>query len=117
MAAAEARKFIRSFTHQPPDSVVEDAALVASELVTNSYKYSGNPEGFPIHVSMEVGEDRARLEVVDHSIFDPEPETSQELRESRWGLFLVGRIASDWGRISKGGIWAEFFFSPNKMGM
>jgi anti-sigma regulatory factor (Ser/Thr protein kinase) len=113
MAPAEARRFVRSFTDQLPSSVIDDAALVASELVSNSHKYAGNPEGFPIEISVSVGEDRARLEVVNHSIFDPTPETNEELREVRWGLFLIDRIAADWGRISKGGIWAEFELPPD----
>jgi anti-sigma regulatory factor (Ser/Thr protein kinase) len=112
-AAAQARSFVRSLADQLPRSVIDDAVLVASELVTNSYKYAGNPEGFPILVSVDVGEDRARLEVVNHSIFDPTPETEEELRETRWGLFLVDRITADWGRISEGGIWAEFEVSPD----
>jgi anti-sigma regulatory factor (Ser/Thr protein kinase) len=113
LASAEARRFVRSFTDQLPASVIDDAVLVASELVTNSYKYAGNPEGFPIDVSLDVREDRARLEVVNHSIFDPTPETAAELREVKWGLFLIDRIAADWGRISKGGIWAEFELPPD----
>jgi anti-sigma regulatory factor (Ser/Thr protein kinase) len=111
MAAAEARRFVRSFTDQIPASVIDDAILVASELVTNRYKYAGNAEGFPIDVSVDLGEDRVRLEVVNHSIFDPTPETTEELREVRWGLFLIDRIAAAWGRISEGGIWAEFQLS------
>jgi hypothetical protein len=49
-----------------------------------------------------------RLEVMDRSVFDPTPETSGELREVKWGLVLLDRIADDWGRISEGGIWAQF---------
>jgi anti-sigma regulatory factor (Ser/Thr protein kinase) len=102
--------FLASLGDRLPRPVLEDMQIVASELVSNSYKYAGNPVGFPIEVSVDVGEDRARLEVIDHSIFDPTPETTQELREVKWGLFLVDRITADWGRISEGGIWAEFSF-------
>jgi two-component sensor histidine kinase len=108
MAPAEARKFVRSLTHQLPVAIMDAAALVASELITNSYKYAGNPDGFPIDVSVDVDENRARLEVVDHSIFDPTPETSDELRDGKWGLTLVERVAASWGRVSRGGVWAEF---------
>lgn len=106
-APAEARRFVRSIGNRLPDSLLDDAALVVSELVTNSYKHAGSPEGSPIDVVLDLNEERLRLEVIDHSIFDPTPESSKELRETKWGLFLVDRIADDWGRISEGGIWAE----------
>jgi anti-sigma regulatory factor (Ser/Thr protein kinase) len=87
---------------------VDDARLVVSELVSNSFKHAGNPLGHPIRVTLTVKPDAFRLEVMDGSVFDPTPETSDELREVRWGLVLLDRIADDWGRISEGGIWAEF---------
>jgi anti-sigma regulatory factor (Ser/Thr protein kinase) len=107
-APAEARRFVRSLADRLPPSVIEDASLVISELVTNSYKHAGKPEGFPIKITVDLNEDRVRLEVIDGSIFDPTPESTEELREVKWGLTLVDRIASDWGRVSEGGVWAEF---------
>lgn len=112
-ASAEARRFVASLADQVSGPLLEDIQLVASELVTNSYRHAGNPEGFPIEISVDVSGDEVRLEVVDHSIFDPTPETTQELREVKWGLTLVDRIASDWGRISQGGIWAKFSNRPD----
>ena len=87
---------------------MQDAALVVSELVTNSYKFAGLREGVPIDVVLELTEDRLRVEVIDHSVFDPTPETPKELRETKWGLFLVDKLAESWGRIAEGGIWVEF---------
>jgi anti-sigma regulatory factor (Ser/Thr protein kinase) len=113
MAPAEARRFVRSLTHLLPVAIMDAAALVASELVSNSYKYAGNPEGFPIDVSVDVDEDRARLEVIDHSTFHPTPETAEELREAGWSLLFMERLAADWGWVSEGGIWAEFQLSPS----
>ena len=49
-----------------------------------------------------------QVEVVDHSIFDPTPESSRELRKRNWGLTIVDSVTDDWGRMSEGGIWAEF---------
>jgi anti-sigma regulatory factor (Ser/Thr protein kinase) len=106
-APAEARRFVRSISDRLPDSLLDDAALVVSELVTNSYKHAGSPEGSPIDVVLDLNEERLRLEVIDGSIFDPTPESSKELREKKWGLFLVDKIADSWGRISEGGIWVE----------
>ena len=87
---------------------MEDAALVVSELVTNSYKFAGLREGSPIAVHLDLTGERLRVEVIDHSLFDPTPETPQELREARWGLFLIDKLAESWGRMSEGGIWVEF---------
>ena len=87
---------------------MEDAALVVSELVTNSHKFAGLREGSPIDLVLDLTQDRLRIEVIDHSIFDPTPETPRELQAAKWGLFLVDRLAGDWGRMSEGGIWVEF---------
>ena len=106
-APAEARRFVASLADRIPRPVLDDVLLVTSELMTNSYKHAGNPEGFPIEVALDLKEDRVRLEVVDHSILDPTPETSDERQDVKLEIALVDRIAHDWGRI-EGGIWAEF---------
>lgn len=107
-AAAQARRLLDPFVSRIPEDVLDDARLVLSELVTNSYKHAGSPEGTLIHITLRESQDRLRLEVVDRSIFDPTPETTEELRSTKWGLLVVERVADDWGRISEGGIWAEF---------
>ncbi len=107
-APAEARRVVDSLSEDVPAPVLDEVRLVTSELVTNSYKHAGNPPGHPIAVTLDLRPDRLRLEVVDGSVFDPTPETSTELRDVRWGLVIVDRIADAWGRISEGGIWAEF---------
>jgi anti-sigma regulatory factor (Ser/Thr protein kinase) len=107
-APAEARRLVDSLADDVPAPVLDDVRLITSELVTNSYKHAGNPPGHSIKVTLDLGPDRLRLEVVDRSVFDPTPETSTELRDVRWGLVIVDRIADAWGRISEGGIWAEF---------
>jgi serine/threonine-protein kinase RsbW len=106
-AATEARRLVAAISNRVPAEVLDDARLVLSELVTNSYKHAGTPEGAPIEVALDLSESRLRMEVTDRSIFDPTPETPEELRSAKWGLFLVDRIAREWGRISEGGVWAE----------
>ena len=59
-------------------------------------------------VTVSDSQDVLRVEVVDRSIFDPTPETTEELRSAKWGLRILDRVADAWGRISQGGIWAEF---------
>jgi anti-sigma regulatory factor (Ser/Thr protein kinase) len=106
-AAAEARHVVDRLEGLP-DRFMDDVRLVVSELVTNSYKHAGNPVGHPIEVILDLTEDRLRLEVIDRSIFDPTPETDEELRSAKWGLTLVDRVSDRWGRHSEGGVWAEF---------
>jgi anti-sigma regulatory factor (Ser/Thr protein kinase) len=109
-AAAQARRLVEALADRLPAPLLEDVRLVATELVTNSYKHAGNPPGHPIQVTLDLRPDRLRLEVVDRSIFDPAPETGEELRDSKFGLAIVKGIADAWGRIDppEGGIWAEF---------
>ncbi len=106
-AAAQARALLGRL-RGVPDPVLDQARLAVSELVTNSYKHAGNPVGHPIKVIVDVSDDRLRLEVIDRSIFDPTPETMEELRSNKWGLQVVDRLADQWGRISEGGVWVEF---------
>jgi anti-sigma regulatory factor (Ser/Thr protein kinase) len=106
-APAEARRFVASLSDRIPQPVLEDVLVVTSELVTNSYKHAGNPEGFPIEVAVDLTEDRVRLEVVDHSVLDPTPETADERQDVKLELALVDRIADAWGRV-EGGVWVEF---------
>ena len=113
LAAPEAaRTFVRSVADRLPGPMVDDTCLLVSELVTNSYKHAGNPDGFPIEVVLDLTEERLRLEVIDRSIFDPTPESTAELRDVKWGLSLVDKIADRWGRISEGGVWAELRNPP-----
>jgi anti-sigma regulatory factor (Ser/Thr protein kinase) len=109
-ASAEARRLVGSLAEHVPAPVLDDVRLVASELVGNSVQHAGNPPGHPIAVTIDVAADRVRLEVVDRSVFDPTPETGGELRDIKFGLRIVDRIAHAWGRIDppEGGIWAEF---------
>jgi anti-sigma regulatory factor (Ser/Thr protein kinase) len=116
-AAAQARRLLDPFESRIPEDVLNDARLVLSELVTNSHKHARSPEGTPIHITLRDSQDRLRLEVIEHSIFDPTPETNEELRSAKWGLLVVERVADDWGRISEGGIWAEFQLGTSEDGI
>jgi anti-sigma regulatory factor (Ser/Thr protein kinase) len=111
-APYEARLVLDSFKSHLPPAVFDAARLVVSEVVTNTYKHSGKPPGTPIDVSATLEDGRLRIAVIDGSIFDPTPETQQELRAGRWGLYLVDKLSDAWGRISEGGIWAEFDTAP-----
>ncbi len=79
-------------------SIVPDAKLLVSELVTNSLKYGG---GGPVRIVLSsAGSGRLRCEVVDDGPgFAPSARaTDRPLTDvGGWGLHLVDRLADDWG--------------------
>jgi anti-sigma regulatory factor (Ser/Thr protein kinase) len=106
-AAVQARRLLDRLESRVPEDKLVDARIVLSEVVTNSYKHAGNPSGAPIEITLVDSVDRLRLEIMDRSIFDPSPETTEELRDAKWGLHIVDMVADRWGRITEGGIWVE----------
>jgi anti-sigma regulatory factor (Ser/Thr protein kinase) len=93
-----------------PPSLEDDARLLATELVTNSFRHSGLGPNDPIQVIADWSGERLRVSVHDRSplasrrvwgSIRPPPEA-----QSGWGLYLVDRIASGWGT-GAGGYWFE----------
>lgn len=94
-AARTARAFVReSVAGQVDDSVLDDALLVASELVTNAVMHAGTRS------SLEVRVDGGRLElrVSDGSRRTPRPRTlvGGPAEQGR-GLVLLQALARSWG--------------------
>ena len=92
-----------------PTDTFDAAALLISELVTNSFKHSGS-EVIEVKIALEV--DRLRIEVADHGTqaIRPRPPDSG----GGFGLALVGALATSWGveRQPTGKrIWVEFDLS------
>jgi anti-sigma regulatory factor (Ser/Thr protein kinase) len=108
LAPTKARSILRELPEGLSDESRQRVGLALSEIVTNSFKHAGNPEGAPIEVSVEVGADRLRVEVRDHSILDPTPESWREAEDVRWELLVLDRLATGWGKTSEGHVWAEF---------
>ena|SRR5687768_3774306 len=97
-APAVARDLIRRLEGPVPAELVDDAALLVSELVTNGVKYGGDGR---IVLQVEAGEDRMRAEIVDQgSGFEPQTRASRKMApadEGGWGLHLVESLADEWG--------------------
>jgi anti-sigma regulatory factor (Ser/Thr protein kinase) len=94
-AAGRARQAVRrTFTRWHLASVVEDAVLVASELVTNAIRYGLPPVGLLLR--RRVGQ--VRIDVNDAR---PEPvkaaEKAADLAESGRGLEIVDAVADETG--------------------
>ncbi|WP_180685797.1 SpoIIE family protein phosphatase [Streptomyces gossypiisoli] len=81
------------------------AALVVSELVTNSIRYAGGP------VMLRLIRDRSLLcEVSDHAHTAPHLRRARRDEEGGRGLFLVAQMSQRWGTRYTGSgktIWAE----------
>ena len=91
------------------EDLVDAAAIVVSELVTNSVRHSGGQPGDPILLRLSAPGRGVRVEVVDDGRgFRPSVHQPPADAESGWGLFLVDQLAKRWG-ISDGGrvVWAE----------
>ena len=99
-------------TDQVAPSVLETALLLVSELVTNSVRHSGVPEGDDVVVRIDLWRDGCRLEVEDpgrDGVIAPQP---QDLRSGGgMGLHLVQMLSERWGvvRAAEGPtrVWAQ----------
>jgi anti-sigma regulatory factor (Ser/Thr protein kinase) len=93
-------------------SVLETALLLVSELVSNSVRHSGVPEGEDVVVRVGLWRDGCRLEVEDpgrDGVIAPQP---QDLRNGGgMGLNLVQMLSERWGvvRAADGPtrVWAQ----------
>jgi anti-sigma regulatory factor (Ser/Thr protein kinase) len=106
LAPALARAALATTAIGIPADDFENAALLISELVTNSVKH-GDSEW--VEVAITLGSEVLRIEVSDHdkrSIRPRAPDVS-----GGWGLALVAELATRWGverqRAGKT-IWVDF---------
>ena len=110
LAPALARAALATTAIGIPANAFETAALLTSELVTNSVKHSGSAW---IDVAITVRMDALRIEVSDQSTQAIRPRTAET--DGGWGLMLVGELATRWGierhRVGKT-IWIEYDLTP-----
>ncbi|MGC5398095.1 ATP-binding protein [Streptomyces sp. DT20] len=95
-----ARRFVReAVAYQVPDvptDAVDTLELLASELVTNAYRYGSEP-GDSLQVVVDAEPGRCRIEVHDTRRKRPKVLPASDERGRGRGLFLVGLMASRWG--------------------
>ena len=98
-APGAARTVVEScLAGQVASSVLNDAQLLVSELVTNSVRHSGAPEGDDVVLRVHLWRDMCRLEVEDHGrdgVIAPRPPDAG----SGMGLNLVQMLSQRWGVI------------------
>jgi anti-sigma regulatory factor (Ser/Thr protein kinase) len=99
-AAAEARRAIGDLRADLDPPLMETLRLLVTELVTNSVRHT---ECDSLTLRVAIGKAAVLTEVADDGPnFDAEAAVEAEQLDDRaedsgWGLFLVQRLARDWG--------------------
>lgn len=116
IAPALARAAVRSTAKDLPGPVVDDLSLLVTEVVSNAVRHGAHGPVDDVIVRI-VADDRVRVEVLDPG--PPfEPPASRPRRDdapSGWGLFLLDRLAADWGVEPEGNgkkVWFELTRVP-----
>ena len=94
---AEARKTLEALRVSLDDEVVDDAALLVSEIVSNSVRHAGLGATDEIEVRIRGSRSMLHVDVIDPGPgFDFE-RTRQPSPDGGWGLLLLERLATRWG--------------------
>jgi anti-sigma regulatory factor (Ser/Thr protein kinase) len=97
-APATARRLVTLLLRQwdvRSESVIGDANLVVSELVTNAVVHCEGDA--PVTVRVELHDDRVRVEVADRHPSLPTQRQAEDGAEGGRGLGIVARLAASWG--------------------
>jgi anti-sigma regulatory factor (Ser/Thr protein kinase) len=117
-APAASRSLIaRWLTERVPQSVLEHAQLVASELTTNSLRHSGAQAGDTLTIRLELSPTEVRLEVGDPGVGGAVEPRAPDLDDGGgFGLNLVELLSQGWGteRLATGEtrVWARLSRTP-----
>ena len=111
-AAAEARQAIAKLRADLDPPLIDTLRLLVTELVTNSVRHT---DCDALTLKIAVGRSAVLTEVADDGpAFDVEPYEAETAEEHDpgfgWGLFLVQRLAGNWGVKEDGGskrVWFE----------
>jgi anti-sigma regulatory factor (Ser/Thr protein kinase) len=101
-APAMARRLLSEFIAEAlPSEMREDAALLTSEVVTNSVRHAGRSADDGIGMELTLSDDHLRVSVTDDGPgFEPELDVPPLERDmGGFGLVLVDRISDRWGVI------------------
>ena len=97
-AAAAVRSALQVISEHVDPGVLDDARLLATELVTNSVRHSGRGSESSIGLALRLTPDRLSVAVSDPGRgFRPEVGEPDPEQEGGRGLFIVDRLADRWG--------------------
>jgi anti-sigma regulatory factor (Ser/Thr protein kinase) len=105
-AAGRARQAVRAtLDHDAFSGIVDDAQLLATEIVTNAVRHAGLDKTDWIGLRIDVSSSTVRIEVADAG-----PSFTWNRRDPAlgglWGLHIVDHIADRWG-IEREFVWFE----------
>jgi anti-sigma regulatory factor (Ser/Thr protein kinase) len=98
-APSQARRALHEqLSGRVPESLLDDAGLLVSELVTNSVRHGRADAHAKVGLRLGVDAERVRVEVSDAGPgFDPSEVESGPDDPGGYGLFLVTQLADAWG--------------------
>jgi anti-sigma regulatory factor (Ser/Thr protein kinase) len=96
-AASQARHLVAQLDANDLDHVMEDVALLVSELVTNSYRYGGLRRDDTISLTVSRSAKTVRVDISDPGRGTTVPAPRRPTAEGGWGLEIVRRTADRWG--------------------
>ncbi|MDA0185194.1 ATP-binding protein [Solirubrobacter phytolaccae] len=94
-ASAAARQLMERFGAEMPESMLDDARLLVSELVANAVEHAA-AEG-EVQVRADLSDGRLRVEVTDSGPGFTYVPRGDDARERGWGLHFTNLVASRWG--------------------
>jgi anti-sigma regulatory factor (Ser/Thr protein kinase) len=109
---AEARKSLEALRVSFDDPVVDDAALLVSEIVTNSVRHAGLDESESIEVRIRGSRSMLHVDVIDPGPGFETDGVSPRTDDGGWGLWLLDRVATRWGVERRGGTRVWFDLAP-----
>lgn len=106
------RSVLSQLTDQPAQRRASDAALIVSELVTNSVVHANVTAHETLIVELDTVGDQLRITVIDNgSPLEPRIRRSDHSTPGGFGLRLVDELSSAWGvrrdRIGTTSVWCE----------
>lgn len=94
------------------DPVVDDAALLLSEIVTNSVRHAGLDATDAIEVRIRGSRSMLHVDVIDPGPgFEPERARPRE-DDGGWGVWLLDHLATRWGVEQEGKTRVWFDLAP-----
>jgi len=96
-AAGEARRLVAQLKTKGIARVLDDLALLVSELVTNSYRYGGINKGDSISLSVSQKGKTIHVEIEDPGQGTTVPAPRRPTADGGWGLEIVRKTADRWG--------------------
>jgi DNA-binding NarL/FixJ family response regulator len=107
IAPSQARRIVSDvLSHWGHGELLDDAAIVVSELVTNAVRHAASPS---IVVVNRIA-DGVRIEVRDEGLGTPSPGAATSAAEGGRGLAIVAALARDWGVVAgerSKAVWVE----------